>query len=45
MARVVAAIDDPDVSYAVHIDHIDVSGDAILGDKSGDVVHGDKHVY
>ncbi|HEX8410002.1 MAG TPA: ABC transporter substrate-binding protein [Thermoanaerobaculia bacterium] len=43
--QVVAAIDDPDVSYAVHIDHIDVSGDTILGDKSGDVVHGDKHVY
>jgi hypothetical protein len=45
MNQVVAAIDDPAVSYAVHIDHIDVSGDAILGDKLGDTVHGDKHVY
>lgn len=45
MDQVVAAIDDPDVSYAVHIDHIDVTGDAVFGDKSGDVVHGDKNAF
>ena len=43
MNQVVAAIDDPDVSYSIHVDHIDVSGDTIFGDKSGDVVYGDKH--
>lgn len=45
MDQVVAAIDDPDVSYAVHIDHIDITGDTIFGDKNGDIVHGSKHVY
>ncbi|MGA5300091.1 DUF6232 family protein [Nucisporomicrobium flavum] len=43
--KVVAAIDDPAVDYTVHIDHIDVTGDAVFGDKSGDVIHRDKHVH
>jgi hypothetical protein len=45
MDQVVAAIDDPDVKYAVHIDHIEVSGDTVFGDKVGDIVRGDKHVH
>ena len=43
--QVVAAIDDPEVSYAVHIDHIDVTGDAVFGDKTGDIIGGDKNTY
>jgi len=41
--QVVAAIDDPSVSYSVHINHIEASGDAVFGNKYGDIVHGDKN--
>jgi hypothetical protein len=43
--QVVDAIDDPEVDYQVHIDHIEVIGDTVFGNKSGDVVHGDKHLH
>jgi hypothetical protein len=41
--QVVAAIDDPNVDYTVHIDHIEVSGDAVFGPKIGDSVQGNKY--
>ncbi|MEV6846715.1 DUF6232 family protein [Actinoplanes sp. NPDC051411] len=40
--QVVAAIDDPSVNYAVHIDHVD--GDFHLGDQYGDRFTGNKIV-
>jgi hypothetical protein len=41
--RVVDAIDDPAMEYAIHVDHIDIKGDLVGGDKNGgDTVLGDK---
>jgi hypothetical protein len=43
--RVVAAIDDPGLEYAIHVEHVEIKGDAVFGDKSGgDSVFGDKFV-
>jgi hypothetical protein len=39
--QVVAAIDEPNVSYAVHIDHVEFGGDAVSGSKIVDGVRGD----
>jgi hypothetical protein len=41
--QVVAAIDDPDVNYAIHIDQVD--GDFILGDQYGDRARGNINHY
>ncbi|GIF03922.1 DUF6232 family protein [Actinoplanes siamensis] len=42
MDQVVAAIDDPEVSYAVHIEHIDATGDVVFGDKGDRILDGGK---
>ena len=42
--RVVEAIDDPSMEYAIHIENIEYSGDVIHGDQhKGDVIFGDKN--
>ena len=42
--RVVEAIDDPAMEYAIHIENIEFSGDVVHGDQhKGDVVFGDKN--
>jgi hypothetical protein len=43
--RVVAAIDDPGLEYTIHVENVEINGDAVFGDKSGgDTVFGDKFV-
>jgi hypothetical protein len=43
--RVVDAIDDPALEYRIHVENVEIKGDAVFGGKSGgDNVFGDKFV-